>query len=300
MDKDKRTEGKSGKGPLHIIAKAIAIVLCVVFGLTLLFNLTIIVKGLINPNEPPSVFGVTPLIVKSGSMSNDTVYVFDRSRLEGAMTDEQIDALNPGDTIRIKLIYKDEDFEYTPEYVIDADNPKAVQRQDGKVTSVVARNPAKDHIETGDLIITKKVDPKELKLGDVISFKMKSGNVNTHRIVKILEENGKLSFRTRGDFTGDVDDEIIPEDAVISVYRSRIPSLGDLIFFLQQPVGMVIFIGVPVIAFIVFDIIRRSKKNKQADNKTEELEKELERLRALAAEKEQRAETPLPSEDQQN
>lgn len=48
-----------------------SIVLCVIFGLTLIFNLTIVIKGSINPDEPPSVFGVTPLVVTSGSMSGD-------------------------------------------------------------------------------------------------------------------------------------------------------------------------------------------------------------------------------------
>ena len=44
-------------------------VLCCIFALMLVCNLTIIIKGVINPETPPSVFGVTPMVVQSGSMS---------------------------------------------------------------------------------------------------------------------------------------------------------------------------------------------------------------------------------------
>ena len=37
----------------------------------LVCNLTIIIKGVINPDTPPSVFGITPMVVQSGSMSGN-------------------------------------------------------------------------------------------------------------------------------------------------------------------------------------------------------------------------------------
>ena len=46
-------------------------VLCCIFALILVCNLTIIIKGVVNPKVPPSVFGVTPMVVQSGSMSGN-------------------------------------------------------------------------------------------------------------------------------------------------------------------------------------------------------------------------------------
>lgn len=43
--------------------------LCVIFGFILVCNLTIIIKGTMNPERPPSLLGVTPMVVLSGSMS---------------------------------------------------------------------------------------------------------------------------------------------------------------------------------------------------------------------------------------
>ena len=86
---------------LNRTVTVIGIVLCVVFGALLIMNLTIIIKGLVNPDEPPSVFGVTPMVVKSGSMSSDLPHrVVSGDIIE--LTEEQIQSLKVGDTFRTK------------------------------------------------------------------------------------------------------------------------------------------------------------------------------------------------------
>ena len=60
-------EKKATKKILLIIGA----VLCCIFALMLMCNLTIIIKGVINPDTPPSVFGITPMVVQSGSMSGN-------------------------------------------------------------------------------------------------------------------------------------------------------------------------------------------------------------------------------------
>ena len=55
--------------------------------------------------------------------------------------------------------------------------------------------------------------------------------------------------------------------------------------FLQKPLGMAVFIGIPVCAFIIYDIIRRQRSSGRKDKETEALKAELERLRAAAREK---------------
>lgn len=192
------------------------IVLCVVFGLMLICNITIIIKGTLAPERPPSVLGITPLVVLSGSMSGD----------------------------------------------------------------------APDHIEAGDLIFVDKAVPGELKEGDVITF-MQGSTVVTHRIIRIsTAEDGKLQFLTKGDANNTEDTEPVSEDDLVGIYIGRIPMVGDLAIFMQTPLGMILFIGIPLLAFLAYDIIRRQKHAAKDQAKTAELEAELERLRALAAEKE--------------
>lgn len=196
------------------IVFTIGMVLCVVFAVMLVGNLTIIIKGIIHPELPPSVLGVTPMVVQSGSMSGS----------------------------------------------------------------------AKDHIEVGDLIFTVKPDVDKLKAGDIISY-MDGQIAVTHRIVAVeTGADGKRSFLTKGD-ANNTEDPLVSEDVVFGLYKGRIPKLGDLAMFLQKPLGMAVFIGIPVCAFIIYDIISRQKSAGKKDEETAALKAELERLRAAAGEK---------------
>lgn len=190
------------------------VVLCCIFASILICNLTIIIKGIINPETPPSVLGVTPMVVQSGSMSGD----------------------------------------------------------------------ADDHIEVGDLIFTVKPDTDELKAGDIISY-MDGDVAVTHRIIEIqTASDGKRSFITKGD-ANNTEDPAVDEDAVFGLYKGRIAKLGDFAMFLQKPLGMAVFIGIPVCAFIIYDIIRRQRYSDRSHRENEELRAQIEKLRAEAENK---------------
>lgn len=195
--------------PFHTALSVVGLVLCVVFGFMLICNLTIIIKGTISPEKPPSVLGITPMVVKSGSMSGT----------------------------------------------------------------------AEGHIEVGDLIFVGKADPEELHVGDVIAF-MEGSMVVTHRIAEIqTDEDGQRKFITKGDANNAPDQNPVTEERLVGIYQSRIPKVGDFALFLQTPIGMLIFIGVPLLAFIIYDIIRRQRSAARENSRTAELEAELARLR---------------------
>ena len=202
--------------PIQKMLTVIGAILCILFGFTLICNITIIVKGTIHPDTPPSVLGTTPLVVLSGSMSGD----------------------------------------------------------------------APDHIEVGDLILVGKAQPEDLKVGDIIAFKQGKVIV-THRIIEITSgETGELLFTTQGDANDTPDERPVTMDSLVGIYKARIPKVGDFAFFLQTPLGMFLFIGLPLLGFIIYDIIRRQRYSAKENKKTAELEAEIKRLRALAAEKE--------------
>jgi len=144
---------------------------------------------------------------------------------------------------------------------------------------------APDHIEVGDLIFVGKTEPEELEVGDIIAF-MQGKTVITHRILEIqTDANGKLLYYTKGDANNAPDQKPVMEDDLVGIYKGRIPKVGDFALFMQTPLGMVIFIGVPLAAFIIYDIIRRQRYSAMESKKTAELEAELERLRAMTGEK---------------
>ena len=200
----------------HKALQTVMVFFCVVLSFLLLCNVTIIIKGTLHAEKPPSVFGLTPMVVLSGSMSGT---------------------------------------------------------QEG-------------HIEVGDLIFAKTVEPDELEEGDVITY-MSGGSTVTHRILSIeTDETGAHIFTTKGDDNDTPDTEPVTEAQLVGAYVGRIPQLGNFALFLQKPVGMLLFIGLPLVAFLIYDIIRRQRLAVKEKEKTQELEAELERLRSIQQEAE--------------
>lgn len=203
------------------ITTVVGAILCVVLGTMLLCNLTLIIKGALFPEKPPSVLGVTPMVVLSGSMSGE---------------------------------------------------------QEG-------------HIEVGDLIFVGRAEPKELAVGDVIAY-MSGQTTVTHRITAIDSSADGLLFTTKGDANNAEDTEQVAQDQLVGIFLWRIPRLGDFALFLQQPLGMLLFAGVPLMAFVIYDIIRRQRYANRQSRRAAELEAELERLRATAGVPAEEPETP--------
>ncbi|MBP5754709.1 MAG: hypothetical protein J6W93_02570 [Clostridia bacterium] len=171
----------------------IGIVLCVVFGALLIMNLTIIIKGLVNPDEPPSVFGVTPMVVKSGSMSSDLPHrVVSGDIIE--LTEEQIQSLKVGDTFQTK----------SGDY-IETNIVETVSKSENGNIVFTASRPASDHIEVDDLIFVSGSEFQDLQVGQIITFFEandrgdRTGKVVTHRIIEVTQKDGAVAmdFRQR-------------------------------------------------------------------------------------------------------
>jgi len=144
-------------------------------------------------------------------------------------------------------------------------------------------------IESGDLIICNTAEAEEIAMNDVIAFFDPAGNgtsIVTHRVTEIVEENGALLFRTRGDNNNTEDKLLVPAENLVGVYKSRIPNVGHVAMFMQSTAGLIVCVVLPILLLVGYDIIRRRiyEKNKQSD--TDALMKELEALRAEKALKE--------------
>ena len=144
-------------------------------------------------------------------------------------------------------------------------------------------------ISSGDLIITKQIDPADVKVGDVISFFDPAGNgssVVTHRVIEIVTENGETKWRTRGDHNNTEDRVAVPFDNLVGIWTgTRIAGAGSVAMFLQTTPGLIVCIGCPLALLVGYDVLRRRKYDKAKQEDTDALLKELEALRAMQAEK---------------
>ena len=144
-------------------------------------------------------------------------------------------------------------------------------------------------IEGGDLIICKTVEAEDVEERDIIAFFDPAGNgssIVTHRVIEVIEKNGEVQFRTRGDNNNTEDKVLVPASKLVGKYQMRIAGAGKIAMFMQSTTGLIICVILPIILLVGYDMIRRRmyENNKRSD--TEALLAELEALRAEKAAKE--------------
>lgn len=134
-------------------------------------------------------------------------------------------------------------------------------------------------ILAGDLIVTKRIVPEGVKVGDVISFRVENDIVVSHRVTEIQNEGG-LAFLTKGDANTGMDATKVLPDKIEGIYIWRGAGLGKFALFLQTPIGMLLFVVTPLCLFIIYDIVARNRRNKDKSTREAELEAELAALKA--------------------
>lgn len=78
----------------------------------------------------------------------------------------------------------------------------------------------------GSVIVCKKTqNPESLETNQIVTFHVLSGAVVTHRIIEVIrDENGNISYRTKGDNPiNSPDSELLTPDRVIAVFAAKMP-----------------------------------------------------------------------------
>lgn len=158
---------------------------------------------------------------------------------------------------------------------------------------IVLSGSMEPEILAGDLIVTKEIAPEDVQVGDVISFRVDQDVVVSHRVTEIETEGG-LSFLTKGDANIGMDaTEVLPED-LEGVYLWRFGGMGEFALFLQTPVGMLLFVVVPLGLFIIYDVVSRNRRNRTKSSREAELEAELAALKAAKGQEQSSGQDSLP------
>ena len=131
------------------------------------------------------------------------------------------------------------------------------------------------NIKVYDVILDTRVDDvNTIKEGDIITF-ISSGNLSsgmtiTHRVVEVLHTDEGLRFRTKSDNNQTADGALVIPENVLGKTLLRIPMLGRVQFLLASKGGLLIFILIPAVGIIVYDIIKLFRV-KDVSDKVEEV-----------------------------
>ena len=128
---------------------------------------------------------------------------------------------------------------------------------------------------TGSVIYVKEVDPTDIQVGQVITFKRDGTTVVTHRVVEIVTDEDDptaISFRTKGDANESEDGGLVTSQNVIGTPVFTIPYLGYVAEYVQNPPGMYVAICAGAILLLLVllpDLFTEDEKKKPAGKKAQ-------------------------------
>ena len=169
--------------------------------------------------------------------------------------------------------------------------------------------------DPGALVFIQTFDTDEerqsIEVGDVVAFRWiddeaDAGSETKFSVYRVLglirdEETGLItsaSLRVDNVPEGEGEAPVPVEiEDICGIYRGSVPHLGAFALFLMEPIGVLLFVGVPVLLYVVIDLIRitvhNRKVRKAESEEIKDKDEEIARLRALVA---GGAVVPVPAE----
>ncbi len=123
----------------------------------------------------------------------------------------------------------------------------------------VLSNSMNPSFETGDMLFVKKVDPTEVKVDDVITFKETGGKLITHRVIEVINNSSEIGFVTKGDNNNVKDEEVVNGENLIGKQTFIVPNAGYIAKFLRSPMGLILLILLPIAFYILLEVNDRKK-----------------------------------------
>jgi len=113
-------------------------------------------------------------------------------------------------------------------------------------------------LQAGNLILIEEVAPSDVEVGDIIVFTIPAAvreyynypEVIAHRVLHVRTSEQGITFRTKGDNTGEDPFSVRPQDLQGTVSK-QIPFLGFPLLFFQSQQGL-IFIGLALLLLALY------------------------------------------------
>ena len=94
-------------------------------------------------------------------------------------------------------------------------------------------------IPLGSLAIASRVHPQAVEAGDVVSIRLPSRVLVTHRVIRVAENGPERLLEMQGDANADPDGALIPARWTVGVVDRYVPFAGYLMALLSMPSGVI-------------------------------------------------------------
>lgn len=137
-------------------------------------------------------------------------------------------------------------------------------------------------ISTGSIIAIRPGENfTDLKEGDVITFRSidDQSMIITHRIKEVQKVGSSVQYITKGDANDGEDPTPIPASNILGQYTGfTIPLLGYFLTFVRSKIGIVIFMVVPGVLMILWQLISIWRLFSKLDDEEKDKEAASEKL----------------------
>lgn len=140
-------------------------------------------------------------------------------------------------------------------------NPNEVPNFFGWKPVIVLSNSIENVISQGDIVLVKQINNENLEIGDIIAFK-KNDEIIICRISGIIKADNEKKFLIKQNNSIGKNDFSIYEDEIEGLYKYRIPRIGNFIMFSKTPIGIISCIFIPLLVFIIINILQLRKDRK--------------------------------------
>lgn len=120
----------------------------------------------------------------------------------------------------------------------------------GYKSMVVLTGSMAPKINPGDIIIDKSIKAKNIKVGDVITYKFDNETLITHRVIEVINKEGSQAYRTKGDANNVDDGKLVTDEQLVGKYSFRIPYAGYVSNFTRTKYGFMLLILLPIMILI--------------------------------------------------
>jgi len=155
-------------------------------------------------------------------------------------------------------------------------NPNKIPSIFGYKPFIVLSGSMETELYKGDLAIVKKVDVTTLKKQDIIAFRDEQNHVVTHRIVNIVNNNGRREFITKGDNNNTTDSEPVKFEDVEGKYIGKMKEFGNVLLVLQKPLTLCVILGIIAVFGFLWIMIGNNKLSIAERKELEKLRREKE------------------------
>jgi len=142
-------------------------------------------------------------------------------------------------------------------------NPEHLPSAFGIKPAIVLSGSMDPTFDTNALIFARIVPTDTLQEGDIITFIRDDQTTITHRIVAINQTDDGVTYITKGDANNTEDAIAVLPDQVEGLYMGHIAGLGGKLLFMQNPIGMLLCIIIPILLYTAWIFLHKPQENNE-------------------------------------